>query len=298
MKAIINSICIGSLALAVTAYAEKPDWQTKGNAKAKVSTAQKVTPRSNVRSFNKVNNGNARSLSAARFQKPAYSANRSAIVKQSPTNLNSNARVFAAKERNLRSSNFVQSQNNLAVDRASKFNVNRGQNFNRTRDNNVTTFNREQNFTAGQNFRRHRGDVSVTNNWRGQQFSGQNYSAFRNYRREWHDRDWWTHNHSRITFYFGAPYYWNSGYWYPAWGYYPDYTYLYDGPIYGYNDLAPDQVIINVQAQLQRDGYYAGPVDGVLGPMTRAAIAQFQADHGLAITSSVDEPTLASLGLV
>jgi len=48
---------------------------------------------------------------------------------------------------------------------------------------------------------------------------------------------------------------------------------------------------------LQRDGYYSGPIDGVLGPMTRQAIAAFQADHGLAITSAVDEPTLASLGL-
>jgi len=56
-------------------------------------------------------------------------------------------------------------------------------------------------------------------------------------------------------------------------------------------------VVVNVQAQLQRDGYYSGPIDGVLGPMTRRAIAAFQADHGLAITSAVDEPTLASLGL-
>ena len=55
---------------------------------------------------------------------------------------------------------------------------------------------------------------------------------------------------------------------------------------------------MNVQEQLARDGYYTGPIDGDLGPMTRQAIADFQADHGLAITSAVDEPTLASLGLV
>ena len=101
----------------------------------------------------------------------------------------------------------------------------------------------------------------------------------------------------RITFYLGAPYYWNSGYWYPAWGYYPNYTYQYDGPIYGYNSLSPDQVVVDVQVQLQRDGYYAGPIDGVLGPVTRRAITAFQADHGLAITSSIDEPTLATLGV-
>jgi len=30
--------------------------------------------------------------------------------------------------------------------------------------------------------------------------------------------------------------------------------------------------------------------------MTREAIAAFQADHGLAVTSVIDEPTLATLG--
>jgi len=140
-------------------------------------------------------------------------------------------------------------------------------------------------------------NVTVNNNWRGSQFSGQNYAAFRNYSRTYHDRSWWHSHYPRITFYLGAPYYWNSGYWYPAWGYYPNYTYQYDGPIYGYNSLSPDRVVVDVQAQLQRDGYYAGPIDGVLGPVTRRAITAFQADHGLAITSSIDEPTLATLGV-
>jgi hypothetical protein len=31
--------------------------------------------------------------------------------------------------------------------------------------------------------------------------------------------------------------------------------------------------------------------------MTRQAIAAYQADNGLAVTSTVDEPTMASLGL-
>jgi hypothetical protein len=286
------------LALAVTAYAEKPDWQAKGNAKAKVSTAQKVAPRSNVRSFSKVNSGNARTFSANRFQNQTYSANRSAIVQEQTTSVKNNAGVLATKGRNFRSDNYVKTQGNLVVNRNTNFSVNRARDFNVARNNNTTTFNRERNFSAGQNFRTNRGNVAITNSWRGQQFSGQNYSAFRNYRREWHDRNWWNRNHSRITFYFGAPYYWDSGYWYPAWGYYPGYTYEYDGPIYGYNDLSPDQVVVDVQTQLQRDGYYAGPIDGVLGPITRAAIAQFQSDRGLAVTSSVDEPTLASLGLV
>ena len=42
---------------------------------------------------------------------------------------------------------------------------------------------------------------------------------------------------------------------------------------------------------------YVGTIDGILGPQTRRAIAAFQADHGLAVTSAVDRPTLATLGL-
>jgi N-acetylmuramoyl-L-alanine amidase len=92
-------------------------------------------------------------------------------------------------------------------------------------------------------------------------------------------------------------YFWNAGYWFPAWGYDPYVSYVYDGPIYAYNGWTPDQVTVNVQEELARAGYYDGPIDGVLGPMTREAIAAFQADNGLAITSAIDEPTLATLGV-
>ena len=128
-------------------------------------------------------------------------------------------------------------------------------------------------------------------------WTGSSYQAFRNYRSEWHDRDWWRHNHSRIVFVFGGPYYWNSGYWYPAWGYDPGAYYAYDGPIYGYNDLPPDQVIANVQTALQQQGYYQGEVDGLLGPQTRAAIGEYQRATGLAETAAIDQPTLESLGM-
>lgn len=131
-----------------------------------------------------------------------------------------------------------------------------------------------------------------------QTWQGSRYSAFRSYTPQWHDRNWWGSHHNRIVFVFGSPYYWNSGYWYPAWGYDPYASYYYDGPIYAYNDLPPDQVIANVQAALQAQGYYQGEVDGVLGPLTRAAIANYQRDQGLYITSTIDEPTLASLGMV
>ena len=102
-----------------------------------------------------------------------------------------------------------------------------------------------------------------------QHWTGSSYTVFRNYSPVWHDRGWWHGHYNNI-----------------------------DGPIYAYNDLPPDQVIANVQAALQQQGYYQGEVDGVLGPLTRAAIARYQSDQGLYITSAIDEPTLSALGMV
>src|SRR6266576_3158035 len=131
-----------------------------------------------------------------------------------------------------------------------------------------------------------------------EQWQGQHYTAFRDYHAEWHDQGWWhNHYHNNIVFVFGAPYFFNAGYWYPAWGYYPNAYYAWDGPIYAYNHLPPDQVIANVQAALQEQGYYHGEVDGSIGPLTRAAIADYQRDHGLYETAAIDEPTLESLGM-
>jgi Putative peptidoglycan binding domain. len=135
--------------------------------------------------------------------------------------------------------------------------------------------------------------IQGSQNWQGQQ-----YTVFRNYKSEWHDRNWWRgHYGNNLTFVFGAPYYWNAGYWFPAWGYTPNAYYAWDGPIYAHNRLPPDQVIANVQAALQQQGYYRGEVDGLIGPLTRGAIADYQRDHGLYTTSTIDQPTLQSLGI-
>jgi len=133
--------------------------------------------------------------------------------------------------------------------------------------------------------------IEGSQNWHGNQ-----YAAFRNYKSEWHDQNWWHSHHNRIVFVFGAPYFWNAGYWFPAWGYNPNAYYAWDGPIYAANNLPPDQVIANVQSALQQQGYYHGDVDGLIGPLTRAAIADYQRDHGLYVTSAIDQPTLQSLG--
>lgn len=120
---------------------------------------------------------------------------------------------------------------------------------------------------------------------------------FRNYTATWHDADWWRSHHSRIVFVCGGWYYWHGNYWFPAWGYHPEALYVYDGPIYAYNDLAPDQVVANVQATLHELGYYHGPINGYLDSATREAIANYQRERGLYTTSAIDEPTLASLGM-
>jgi Putative peptidoglycan binding domain len=122
--------------------------------------------------------------------------------------------------------------------------------------------------------------------------------AFRRHWHEWHDRDWW-HNHCETIVFVNTGYYFLDGsYWYPAYGYDPLQTYYdYDGPIYTYSDLLPDEVIANVQTALQDAGYYYGPITGSLSVDTRATIANFQRDYGLPITGAIDEETVEALGL-
>jgi hypothetical protein len=127
-----------------------------------------------------------------------------------------------------------------------------------------------------------------------------NYAeAMRRYRHERHNCDWWKQHYIVIVLVEGGYYYHDAGYWYPAWGYDPNYErYDYDGPIYTYGNLLPDQVIINVQSALQQLGYYTGDLNGSLGVGTRQALTAYQQDFGLEATGVVDEPTVRALGLI
>jgi Putative peptidoglycan binding domain len=132
-----------------------------------------------------------------------------------------------------------------------------------------------------------------------QNWKGSKYVVFQNYHPQWHDQGWWRSRHNNIVFVFGAPYFWDSGYWYPAWGYDPGASYYYDGPIYASSpEYDPGQVVANVQSALQQQGYYQGEIDGILGPQTRASLAEYQSAQGLEPTGAVDEPTLETLGMV
>jgi hypothetical protein len=133
-----------------------------------------------------------------------------------------------------------------------------------------------------------------------QNWSGPQYQVFSSYHPQWHDHGWWQANHAAdLLLIAGGWYYWNAGYWYPAWGYDTGAAYYpYDGPIYTGETRRPvDEVVADVQASLQEQGYYRGDVDGLMGPLTRQALAEFQRDHGLVTTAALDQPTLSSLGL-
>jgi hypothetical protein len=215
-----------------------------------------------------------RNVAVNRTRNVEVNRNRNAVALRARTNLTTN------RERN------------VAVNRARNVDVNRGRNAAAFRARNTVARN------GGRNFAYYRGrNVAINNNFHSAAFNGRQYAPFRNYNRQWHDRSWWRNHYDRIVFVNGGWYYWNAGYWFPAWGYAASAYYAFDGPIYGYNGLAPDRVIVDVQSQLQQDGYYDGAVDGVLGSNTREAIAAFQADNGLAVTSVIDEPTLNALGI-
>jgi len=332
MKPVLYSVCIGSLALALTAWGAQVNDRRPDRAKAQRTSHVRATKPANTGGMT----GAHRNISTASYRQRAHVTPRTS----SHAVVNRDARMRAYRERNLSRNQDVRARNNVAVNsnrnlavnrarnadvnrdrstdefHARKLAVNRDRNFAVTRTRNVQVnrdrstdqfrarnnlaVNRNRNFASNQtrNFGFYRrGNVRINNNFRSEAFRGQRYAVFRNYHRQWHDRSWWRSHCDRIVFVSGGWYYWNAGYWFPAWGYAPYAYYAYDGPIYGYNGLAPDQVIVDVQEQLQRAGYYEGPIDGTLGPMTREAIAAFQADNGLAVTSVIDEPTLATLGI-
>jgi len=301
MKRILFSIWVGSLGLALTAWGQQINNTTLDTAKAHRTT-------SNVRTTRPANTsammGAHRYTSTAPFRQRTYMTSRTS----SNAVVNQNARMRAFRERNFSSNQDFRARSNVVVDRDRNVAMNRTRNFDVNRDRNTAEFrsrnglaiNRDRNFAVNRttNFDvNRRRNVTIDNNFRSGAFRGQQYAAFRNYHTQWHDRGWWSSHYDRIVLVNGGWYYWDAGYWFPAWGYAPYAYYPYDGPIYAYNGLAPDQVIADVQAQLQRDGYYDGPIDGILGPMTQDAIAAFQADNGLEVTSTIDEPTLSTLGI-
>ena len=88
------------------------------------------------------------------------------------------------------------------------------------------------------------------------------------------------------------------GYYYPPPYPYYGYPYYYgypSPPVYEGRGVGAGSIAIPVQEQLTQKGYYHGPIDGVVGSGTRAAIAAYQRKHGLEITGAIDGALLRSL---
>jgi peptidoglycan hydrolase-like protein with peptidoglycan-binding domain len=58
-----------------------------------------------------------------------------------------------------------------------------------------------------------------------------------------------------------------------------------------------DEKIKQVQQKLKDQGHDAGPVDGVMGPKTQAALKGFQSAKGLKDSGQLDRETMAALGV-
>jgi His-Xaa-Ser repeat protein HxsA len=93
------------------------------------------------------------------------------------------------------------------------------------------------------------------------------------------------------------------GYGYPYYRSYPSVSFVYSSssPRYysssrAYRSVA-DSLEVDVQRELKRRGYYRGPIDGDIGPGSRAAIRSYQAERGLAVTGRIDSSLLRSLGI-
>ena len=93
-----------------------------------------------------------------------------------------------------------------------------------------------------------------------------------------------------------GPYY-GPSYYAPAPRYYYDDAYYCPRPVAVGREVV-DDVALDAQRALARRGYYRGPIDGDLGPGSRAAIRAWQADCRLAVTGRLDSATLRSLALL
>ena len=101
--------------------------------------------------------------------------------------------------------------------------------------------------------------------------------------------------------------YWDGGYYAPFdYGFdgYDGYAYPYDGNDYSFDaqpapsDSGSDasaSLIVSVQRELTRLGYYKGPIDGVAGSETEHAVRWFQSVDHLPVTGQIDAATLQAL---
>ena len=59
-----------------------------------------------------------------------------------------------------------------------------------------------------------------------------------------------------------------------------------------------DPLTIQVQTALRAYGYYAGPIDGLIGSQSRQALSRLQRDRGLEVTGAITPEVLDVLGII
>ena len=224
-----------------------------------------------------------------------FKANKAKFQNQSSLNSSGGNPQFKANKTKFQNQSSLNSS-------ASNTTFNKSKNVNINKNVTVNKNFKVQQFNISKNANMKYQAVKFNNNYKiagANKWNGPKYVVFANYHPMWQSQWWWNqHYHNHIVFVLGGWYYWNAGYWYPAWGYDPGATYYFDGPIYASNpEMDPGQVVANVQSALQQEGYYQGDIDGVLGPQTRAALAEYQSAQGIEPTGAIDEPTLETLGM-
>jgi hypothetical protein len=192
---------------------------------------------------------------------------------------------------------------------------------------NINRINRSNQFAgnrANTNLRRGGNGVNQARSGNGLPTNWRNHVVAQhsgNWQRNWNrnrDHVWHGHhcrfvNGSWVIFDFGFYPWWPYGYPYDYYAddYYFGYPYGYDPGYYdssvdqsdeyygqnGYGNDYADSTVAAAQQRLAREGYYRGQIDGILGAGTRAAIAQYQSNHGLHVTGALSSATLQALGL-
>ena len=293
MRTLLVSICCLSLACLAGAAQQQQD-QDQGNPQGKKKGGQNVQSQQVVAPT--PHQGGKAKFQQNRTTQPAYG-----LKKKDWSNTSERTNLNSSKSNKLESIHKGGSENVSGNAASTKFNKGKFSSQTNVTGGNVKFQKKHFNLQTNVVNTKYK-TVNFNQNYKiagAQKWKGSKYVVFQNYHPQWHDQWWWTSHHSHLVFVFGGWYYWNTGYWYPAWGYDPGAVYYYDGPIYASNpEEDPGQVVANVQSALQEQGYYQGEIDGVLGPQTRAALAEYQSAQGIEPTGAVDEPTLETLGMV
>lgn len=312
MKKLITILLAMSLSVAAVANAAQEDPKAKKNAKPGPAPKQQLAPKQNFAPKNtrvqSVHNQHVQNLNSTRINQTNISgAKHHKSVTATTPSTNIPSQTTTTKNLKTIKKQPVVTSNQLPAVQKNQKNVIANQK--NVVAPNVKPIPNAQNIQAQyKNFKAQPKPAVIQSaqfnqNYRiagAQNWTGPQYQVFSSYHPQWHDQSWWQANYAaNLLLIAGGWYYWNAGYWYPAWGYDPGAAYYpYDGPIYAGPERRPfDEVVADVQASLQEQGYYHGEVDGLMGPLTRNALADFQRDHGLITTAALDQPTLSSLGL-